>query len=55
MKTTAAANEAWDPNADFSVHGGGLHPWLADLDINTAINMSDEEVKQAKERYENNS
>jgi ATP-dependent exoDNAse (exonuclease V) beta subunit len=38
-----AANEPWDPNADFSVAGGGLHPWLADLDINTVIDMSDEE------------
>ena len=55
MKTTVAVNEPWDPNADFSVNGGGLHPWLADQDINTVIDMSDEEVKQAKERYENNS
>jgi hypothetical protein len=55
MKIDAALNESWDPSADFSVHGGGLHPWLADQDINTVIDMSDEEVKQAKERYENNS
>jgi hypothetical protein len=55
MKITAAVNDPWDPSADFSVHGGGLHPWLADQDINTVIDMSDEEVKQAKERYENNS
>ena len=55
MKTTVAANESWDPNADFSVRGGGLHPWLADLDINRVIDMSDAEVKAAKERYENNS
>jgi hypothetical protein len=54
MKIDAALNES-DPSADFSVHGGGLHPWLADQDINTVIDMSDEEVKQAKERYENNS
>jgi hypothetical protein len=54
MKTNGAVNEPWDPNADFSVNGGGLHPWLADLDINTVINMSDEELKVAKERYENN-
>jgi hypothetical protein len=55
MKTNVAANEPWDPNADFSVCGGGLHPWLAHLDVNTVINMSEEEVEQAKERYENNS
>jgi hypothetical protein len=55
MKIDAALNESWDPSADFSVHGGGLQPWLADQDINTVIDMSDEEVKQAKERYENNS
>mgnify|MGYP000444894485 CR=1 FL=1 len=40
---------------DQGFHGGGLHPWLANLDINAVIDMSDEEVKQAKERYENNS
>ena len=55
MKTNAAANEPWDANADFSVDGGGVHPWLAHLDMNTVINMSDEEVKAAKERYENHS
>lgn len=55
MKTTAAANEPWDPNADFSVNGGGLHPWLAHLDINAIIDMSDEEVEEVKERYENDS
>jgi hypothetical protein len=55
MKTKAAVNEPWDPNADFSVHGGGLHPWLVHLDVNTVINMSDEEVELAKVRYENNS
>jgi hypothetical protein len=54
MKTNVATNEPWDPNADFSVRGG-LHPWLADLDINTVIDMNDEEVKAAKERYENHS
>ena len=54
MKTTASANELWDPNADFSVGGSGVHPWLADLNINTVIDMNDEEVEQAKERYENN-
>jgi len=54
MKTNAAANETWDPNADFSVNGGGLHPWIAGLDINTVIDMSEEEVKLAKERHENN-
>ena len=53
MKINNRANEPWDPNADFSVYGGGLHPWLADLDINTVIDMNDEEVKAAKERYEN--
>jgi len=52
MKTTAAANKPWDPEADLSVTGDGLHPWLADLDINTVIDMSDEE---AKGRYENHS
>jgi hypothetical protein len=55
MKTTVAVNEPWDPNADFSVNGGGLHPWLVHLDVNTVINMSDEEVELAKVRYENNS
>jgi hypothetical protein len=55
MKTDGAANESWDPNADFSVNGGGLHQWLADLDINTVIDMDDEELKAAKERYENHS
>jgi hypothetical protein len=55
MKIVVAANEPWDPNADFSVNGGGLHPWLADLGVNTVINMNDEELKMAKERYENNS
>jgi len=54
MKSNAGANEPWDPNADFSVVGSGLHPWLADLNINTVIDMSDEDVEQAKERYENN-
>jgi len=52
MKIDVAANESWDPEVDFSVRGGGLHPWLADLDINTVIAMSDEE---ARKRYENNS
>ena len=51
MKT----NETWEPNADFSVRGGGLHPWLADLDINTVIDMNDEEAVKERERYENNS
>jgi hypothetical protein len=55
MKTGAAANESWDPGADFSVRGGGLHPWLADLNINTVINMSDEEAEKKRERYENHS
>lgn len=55
MKIDVAANESWDPEADFSVRGGGLHQWLADLDINTVIDMNDEEVKAAKERYENHS
>ena len=49
------ANAPWNPYAHFSVGGGGLHPWLADLDINTFIDMNDEEVKAAKERYENHS
>jgi hypothetical protein len=55
MKTNTRANQAWDPNADFSVAGGGLHPWLADLDINTVIDMSDAEAERKKERYEDNS
>lgn len=55
MKTNAAPKEPWDPNADFSVNGDGLYPWIADLDINTVINMGDEELKVVKERYENNS
>jgi len=55
MKIDVAANEPWDPNSDFSVAGGGLHPWLADLDINTVIDMSDEEAKEAKRNYENDS
>jgi hypothetical protein len=55
MKTTTAGNESWDPGADFSVRGGGLHPWLADLDINTVIDMSDAEAERKKERYENDS
>jgi len=55
MKTTAAANKPWDPNADLSFTGDGLHPWLADLDINTVINMSDEEAEKERERYEDNS
>jgi hypothetical protein len=55
MKTNAAADESWDPNADFSVCGGGLHPWLADLDINTFIDMSDAEAERKKELHENDS
>ena len=56
MNTNGAVNEPWDPEADFSVRGGGgLHQWLADLDINTVIDMDDEELKAAKERYENHS
>jgi hypothetical protein len=54
MKTNNCATEPWDPNADFSVAGGGLHPWLADLDINTVIDMSDAEAEEAKRNYENN-
>jgi hypothetical protein len=54
MKTNAALNESWDPSADFSVRGGGLHPWLADLDINTVIDMSDAEAERKKELHENN-
>lgn len=41
----------WDPHADFSVDGGGVHPWLAHLDINTVIDMSDEEVEEAKRAW----
>lgn len=55
MKTNICATEPWNPNADFSVAGGGLHPWLADLDINTVIGMSDEEAEKEKDRYENDS
>jgi hypothetical protein len=55
MKITAAVNDPWDRNADFSVHGGGLHPWLADQNINTVIDMSDTETERKKERYENDS
>ena len=55
MKIDVAANEPWVPNADFSVAGGGLHPWLADLDINTVIDMSDEEAEKERKRHENNS
>ena len=54
MKTDVAANEPWDTNADFSVAGDGLHPCLADLDINTVIDMSDEEATRKRERHENN-
>ena len=45
------ANAPWDPYADFSVDGGGVHPWLAHLDMNTVINMSDEEVEEAKRAW----
>ena len=55
MKTNYCATEPWDPNADFSVAGGGLHPWLADLDINTVIDMNDAEAEKERERHENNS
>jgi len=55
MKINAASNEPWDPNADFSVSGGGLHPWLADLNINTVVDMSDDEAEKERERYENHS
>ena len=55
MKTTVSAKEPWDPNADFSVAGGGLHPWLAHLDINTVIDMGDAEAEEMKRNYENNS
>ncbi len=55
MKTDVGANEPWHPNADFSDAGGGLDPWLADLDINTVIDMSDEEAEKEWERHENNS
>ena len=54
MKINNRANEPWDPNADFSVYGGGLHPWLANLDINAVIDMSDEEAERKMERHENN-
>ena len=54
MKTNNLANETWDPKTDFSVAGGGLQPWLADLDINTVIDMRDAEVEEAKRNYENN-
>ncbi len=54
MKTNNCGTEPWDPNADFSVAGGGLHPWLADLDINTVIDMSDAEAEEAKRNHENN-
>jgi len=55
MKIDAALNESWDPEADFSVRGGGLHQWLADLDINTVIDMNDEVAEKKRERYENHS
>ena len=55
MKKNNRATEPWDPNADYSVAGGGLHPWLADLDVNTVIDMSDAETEEAKRNYENNS
>lgn len=55
MKTNNRATEPWDPNADFSVAGGGLHPWLTDLDINTVIDMSDAEAERKRERHENDS
>jgi len=45
------ANAPWNPYADFSVDGGGVHPWLAHLDMNTIINMSDEEVEEAKRAW----
>jgi len=45
------ANAPWNPYADFSVDGGGVHPWLAHLDMNTVINMSDEEVEEAKRAW----
>ncbi len=45
------AKEPWDPNADFSVHGGGIQPWLAHLDINTIIDMDDDEVEEAKRAW----
>jgi hypothetical protein len=54
MKRNAAANELWDPNADFSVGGIGVHPWLADLNINTIIDMSDDESEKVK-KNENDS
>ena len=55
MNIHNCATDPWDPNADFSVAGGGLHPWLAHLDINTVIDMSDAEAERKRERYENNS
>ena len=55
MKTNNCVTEPWDPNTDFSIAGAGLHLWLADLDINTVIDMSDEEAEKERERYENNS
>ena len=55
MNAVPTAIEPWDPDADFSISGGGIHPWLADLDINTLINMSDNEAEKAKDHYENNS
>ena len=55
MRTNSAAKEPWDPNADFSVAGGGLHQWLADLDLNIVIDMSDAEAEEAKKNYEDNS
>lgn len=54
MKMNNCATEPWNPNADFSVAGGGLNAWLADLDINTVIDMSDAEAEEAKKNYENN-
>ena len=55
MKTNNPANEPWDPYADFSVAGGGLHPWLRGLDINTVIDMGDAEAEEMKRNHENNS
>ena len=54
MKTNTEAKGLWDPNADFSVAGNGLHPWLEDLEINTVIDLSDAEAEEAKKNYENN-
>ena len=45
------ANKPWNPYADFSVDGGGVHPWLAHLDMNTVINMSNEEANEAKRAW----